>query len=428
MKNRVLFKGNIEIGKEIKNGYILSSMDLIEDYGFGDYSDNNFDGKIVDFGDMTIVQGDFNAHSHPEQSFYTDIVDKSWDLGTWCRNTIYKYSPLLTPHQVRLSCRRAFARMALAGVTTVMVSYYLHGNVGNQYDRQVIAAARDVGIRLIFGRMNYDVVNDDAYEAKKRSQRGYFETPEEAEVNFVELMKEESPTVVIAPAIHSMHASTERAIVKGLAIGDKFNRPVQFHLSEDSGDVEISLKEHGSRPVVYLNSLVQSGKINSLANLIVSDCCWVDEEELSILSNAGAKVVLNPRMNDRVKVGEPDLPAILEAGITPYLGTDGEASNDDLSITGERTFLKRKYRGKISSDVIDNMGREAFPFGDKETGPFAVGRLCDFKVLDDDGKVVHLFVGASQIVRDGTLMSLNLDKDIEEPLKKEVEGIKDREK
>ena len=33
--------------------------------------------------DAVISCGLFNAHSHPEQSIYTDIVDPSWDLGTW---------------------------------------------------------------------------------------------------------------------------------------------------------------------------------------------------------------------------------------------------------------------------------------------------------------------------------------------------------
>ena len=81
--------------------------------------------------DAVISAGLFNAHSHPEQSVYTDIVDPAWDLGTWCRNTIYKYSVAMNARRVRLACRRAFARMMMYGTTSVMVSYYLHGNRGN---------------------------------------------------------------------------------------------------------------------------------------------------------------------------------------------------------------------------------------------------------------------------------------------------------
>ena len=113
--------------------------------------------------DAAVIRaGLFNAHSHPEQSIYADIVDKEWDLGTWCRHTIYRHSAAMTPRRVRLACERAFARMMAFGTTSVMVSYYLHGNRGNELDREVLAAARSVGIRLIFGRMNYDIVNEDA--------------------------------------------------------------------------------------------------------------------------------------------------------------------------------------------------------------------------------------------------------------------------
>ena len=192
--------------------------------------------------DAVISCGLFNAHSHPEQSVYTDIVDPSWDLGTWCRNTIYKYSVSMTPRRVYLACARAFSRMALFGTTSVMVSYYLHGNKGNELDREVLRAARDVGLRLVFGRMNYDIINDNAYEGKKASQRSYYETIPEAEKNVRELMGEESATVMVCPSLHSFHASTAACIERGINLGWELKRPVQLHLSEDQGDVELSVK------------------------------------------------------------------------------------------------------------------------------------------------------------------------------------------
>ncbi len=419
MEDKRLFIGQLELGGRRDRGYILAHGDRIEDVGFGDVHD--VAGTFVEAfpESMTIRQGDFNAHSHPEQSIYTDLVDPSWDLGTWCRNTIYRYSPTISPRQVRLACRRAFSRMALYGVTTVMVSFYLHGKSGNLYDREVIAAARDIGIRLIFGRMTYDMISKDAYESKKKSQISYYETPDEGEMYFRELMREDGGEVMVAPSVHSMHASTPDAIARALCLGYEFKRPVQFHLSEDQGDVEISLREHGCRPVAFLKSLCSSGRIPGIDRLVVSDCCWVDVDERSIMAENGVSVVLNPRMNNRVGVGESDLPAILDRGIPVFLGTDGEASNDDLSVEGERDFLKKRYGSRISSPVIDGIGRQPFVFRDGEIGPLASGRFCDFRV-DLDGKTEHLFVGARPVVRGGKLVRLDMDKDIESPLAEEI--------
>lgn len=83
--------------------------------------------------------------------------------------------------RVYYGCVRAFSRMLSYGETSVMVSFYCHNRRGNELDRAVIKAAKDVGIRLFFGRMNYDIITEGAYKEKQDSQRSYFESPQEAE-------------------------------------------------------------------------------------------------------------------------------------------------------------------------------------------------------------------------------------------------------
>lgn len=367
----------------------------------------------------TLRAGKFNAHSHPEQSIYTDLVDKSWDLGTWCRNTIYRYSTVMTPRRVRLACRRAFARMLLNGTTAVMVSYYLHGRAGNDLDREVIAAARDVGIRLVFGRMNYDMVDRSAYEAKQLSQKFYFETPDEAEDHLRQLMDEEDDAVMICPALHSFHASTPQAMIRGINLGIELNRPVQLHLSEDRGDVELSRRQHGCRPVEYLDELRRSGRISSLSGVILSDCCWLDDHERRLIAENAMRVVLNPRMNDRVKTGFPDVAALLDAKIPLWCGTDGEASNDSLDVDDERTFLKKRLAGSVDPSAIDEIGRQSFDFGGSAMGPLEPGAWADFSVVKD-GKLDGLYVGGRQVTSRGALVRLDVQRDIEIPLKAEI--------
>ena len=158
----------------------------------------------VEYDDsLRLLPGDVNAHSHPEQSLYVDRVDPSWDLSTWCRNTIYRYSVELTPEHIYLGCCRAFAHMLLLGVTTAVVSFYCHNRRGNELDREVVRAARDTGIRLFFGRMHYDLVSTEAYPEKRASQESYFETIPEYETAFRELFMEvgSDPLVVVAPAL-----------------------------------------------------------------------------------------------------------------------------------------------------------------------------------------------------------------------------------
>lgn len=358
------------------------------------------DSKISLFSfprNYIIEAGDFNGHSHPEQSLYTNITDKSWDLSTWCRNTIYKYSTTLKPEDVYAGCERAFTNMLSLGVTSVMASYYCHGKKGNELDKEVIQAAVDTGIRLYFGRMNYNIINEDAYEDKKLSQESYYEDVSEAEENFINLYNASNyPTIDIAPAIHSIHASNKQAIINAINLGNKYNKYVQFHLSEDKADVELSQKLYGMRPVEFLKSLLDAGDVKRLDNLVLSDCVWIDDNERSLIKEYDMKVVLNPRMNARIKTGTADLSKLLKSGITPYLGTDGEASNDDLSVSGERTFLKNTEK-QISPEIIDMLGKQPFKFKNGYiSGDVKIGNFCDIKIMEEN-ILKNLFVGGKKI-------------------------------
>jgi len=425
MGDKVLVNGYIKNGAQIEPGYIISDREsgIIAEFYIGAKYEGQFIGEHFEYNEDYVIEvGDFNAHSHPEQSIYTDIVDKSWDLGTWCRNTIYKYSTELKSEHIYLGCCRAFSRMLALGVTSVMVSFYCHNNKGNEYDREVIRAAEDTGIRLYFGRMTYDIINEEAYEGKRNSQRCYFETPEEGEENFIQLYNEvKSTRVLVAPSVHSIHASTKEAIIRAINLGNKYDRYVQFHLSEDNGDVELSLKLYGLRPIEFLSSLVDSGQVENLERVILSDCVWIDEKEREIIRKHGMKVVLNPRMNDRVKAGQADLPKFISMDIIPYLGTDGEASNDDLSVTGEREYLKKKY-GKGFENIIDNLGKAPLKLGEGYVGALKVGSFCDIKVLKD-GSVADVFVGGHQVIKEGKLITMDTAKDIEKPLTEKIGQI-----
>lgn len=416
---RFLIEGRINDNGVVRKGFILGDemRGVILEVGYGDRSFEGFGGNRYSYGEEFVINvGDFNGHSHPEQSLYTDIVDKSWDLPTWCRNTIYKYSPLLKPEYVYYSCCRAFSRMLALGVTSVMASFYCHNNKGNEFDREVIRAARDTGIRLYFGRMNYDIINHDAYIEKVKSQKCFYETPGDAEESFDELLKEKyGEAIVVAPAIHSIHASTKEAIVRSINLGNKNDRYIQFHLSEDKGDVDMSLRLYNKRPIEFLVELLKNGDIETLENMMLSDCVWIDDNERKLIKEYDMKVVLNPRMNDRIKTGEADLYKLIEEGIYPYLGTDGEASNDDLSISGEREFLKLRF-DTLSKQMIDDLGKQTFKFGNENIGEIKINNYCDLKILKNN-IVSDVFVGGKRVVECGKLLTLDVDNYIEKNIK-----------
>ena len=360
------------------------------------------------------LPGDFNAHSHPEQSIYVEIADREWELAKWCRETIYKYSTSMTDERIYYACVRAFGRMLAFGETSVMVSFYCHNKSGNKLDKAVIRAARDVGIRLYFGRMNYDVITEGAYRGKHESQLSYYETPEEAEINFAGLLSEEGPGVVIAPALHSFHANTLDGIIKGINLGFEYGRKVQMHLSEDEGDVRLCLDNYGKRPVEVLKMLLDTGRIQNLDHVILSDCVWTDKHEKEIIKDLGMSVVINGRMNDRVKAGRAEVGKYLEMGIRLYVGTDGEASNDDLSVRNERDWLAGVHN--LSNTEMELLSCP-IEMGGVKVGAVEAGAMGDFQLLRN-GRLSELYVGGRRVMCGGVLSSQNLVDEAEEYISK----------
>jgi len=362
------------------------------------------------FGDGFVLSaGDFNAHSHPEQSIYVEIADKSWDLARWCRETIYKYSVEMTAEMIYHGCVRAFGRMLVYSETSVMVSFYCHNKRGNELDLAVIKAAQDVGIRLFFGRMNYDLVNQEAYPEKRASQLSYYESPEEAEKNFIGLLEYETDTVKAAPALHSFHANTLDAVIRGINLGAEYGRKVQYHLSEDEGDVKICLENYGMRPVEVLADLKETGRVSSLDHLLLSDCVWTSRREKELIKEHGMAVVFNGRMNERVKAGTAAVREYMELGVPVYVGTDGEASNDDLSIDNERKWQREKH--KLSKEE-EKMLQRPFEMAGVRVGELEAGFAADIKVCRD-GKPDALFVGGKPVMKDGVLLSKKIISDSE---------------
>src|SRR5262249_38399676 len=84
------------------------------------------------------------------------------DFWSW-RELMYQVAALLDPEQLYVASRQAFLEMALAGITTVGEFHYLHRDPSglpyadpNELAKQVIRAARDVGLRIALLRVAYE--------------------------------------------------------------------------------------------------------------------------------------------------------------------------------------------------------------------------------------------------------------------------------
>ncbi|HEU4510761.1 MAG TPA: amidohydrolase family protein, partial [Pyrinomonadaceae bacterium] len=113
-----------------------------------------------------LLPGLINAHSHAFQRVIRGRTERrspntSDSFWTW-REQMYAAANRLTPEGIYAASRMAFLEMALTGITAVGEFHYIHhAPDGTPYEdpnllaREVVRAARDVGIRIALLRVAY---------------------------------------------------------------------------------------------------------------------------------------------------------------------------------------------------------------------------------------------------------------------------------
>ena len=121
---------------------------------------------LHDLGPSVLLPGLVNAHSHAFQRLIRGATHRAGEgdpstFWSW-REAMYRAAQALDPDALGAATRACFAEMLRAGITCVGEFHYLHHRPdGRLYDdpaelsNQVIAAAADVGIRLVLLEVYY---------------------------------------------------------------------------------------------------------------------------------------------------------------------------------------------------------------------------------------------------------------------------------
>ena len=111
-------------------------------------------------------------------------------------------------------------------------------------------------------------------------------------------------------------------------LSERYDVPVHIHVAETAGEVDDCVREHGVRPVAYLDSL---GLVNERS--VFAHGVHLDDAELALIAARGATLVTCPVSNMKLAVGGAfRYPAAHAAGCAIGIGTDGAASNNSLDL------------------------------------------------------------------------------------------------
>jgi len=349
----------------IHGGIVSVDRDLIAHVGEYD------GGAVEDLGNVAILPGLVNAHTHLELS--------------WMRGQV-------------APCRSMPASMpAWAASLMALRAAAEHAEHADQTIVDAIREARAAGTCLVGDVTNsfatYDPLLDSELSAALFRELLGFSSPDpDAVVAGVSgQIADLTPIAWLRPSIvpHAPY-SVSPALLQSIARWSA-GKPLSIHLGESAQEVEFLRDGTGEwrallealgvwnpswtapacGPVEYLDRL---GMVDE--HLLAVHGVQFTDAELSRLAAAGATVVACPRSNRWTGAGVPPIDRFYASGVRVAVGTDSLASVDDLNLFAELAEVRRLAPGVPAARILESAtlaGAVALGF-DSELGSIAPGK------------------------------------------------------
>jgi cytosine/adenosine deaminase-related metal-dependent hydrolase len=218
----------------------------------------------------------------------------------------------------------------------------------------------------------------------------------------IDQMVEEGFVGWLSPAVspHSPYSLSEEFLQQVCSLAQSHGLPMMVHLAESREELEFLQDSKGPiaeqlypfvgwrgmmpppAGVTPLEALKRAGGLTPRTLLVHG--VQLDSKDLETIAKAGSSVVLCPRSNARLDVGQAPLKKMREAGVNLSLGTDSMASVDSLSIWDEIAFARSSF-GEAADptfllDAATRGGARALGI-DGDLGTFAPGCGVNFQVV-----------------------------------------------
>lgn len=325
-------------------------------------------GEIIEGKDKVVLPGFINTHTHAPMVYFRGLADdlplKEWLEGHIWPAENHWLSPEFISDAVELAC----LEMLKAGVTTYNDMYF--------FGDSAAVATKKIGMRAVLGA---GILDFPSASAKNTDE--YLKNAEIFSKNW---KGDELITPCIAP--HAIYTCSPDTFKKAKKLAEKFDLPLHIHLSETEWEVNEIISRYGKRPVAHLESI---GFLDE--RVLAAHCVWLDNEEIEILAKRNVGVSHCIESNLKLASGIAPVVKMLKAGIKVTFGTDGAASNNDLSILSEMSTAAKVHKvmekdptvlnSKTALLMATRWGAEVLGLGNK-IGSIEKDKLADIVIIN----------------------------------------------
>lgn len=373
--NSFVVKGNIiwsESSKELKsieNGYLVITDGLVE----GVFSSlpkefENYD--ILDMGDNLIVPGLVDLHVHaPQFAFRGTNMDL--ELMDWLNTYTFPEESRFSDIEYAKRVYSFFASAIKKSATTRIVAFASRHREGTL---ALMDMLESIGIRGYVGKVNMDrnapdsLREESASVSEKETKRWLMEVEER---NF------ECVKPILTPRF--VPSCSDELMEKLSLIRKEWRLPVQSHLSENMGEVELVKNlEPWSR--FYGDAYDKFGLFGGEDGCIMAHCVLSGEEEIDLMKKNNVFVAHCPESNENLKSGIAPIRKYMEKGINVGLGSDiaGGTTESIFDAAVEAIKVSKMYWRYVDKSFEPLSFSDAFYLATKGGGSF-FGKVGSFE-------------------------------------------------
>ena len=278
--------------------------------------------RIIDAAGNLLMPGLVNGHGHGAMTLFRGLAD-DLPLMTWLTEHIFPAEARLVDAEMVYWCSKlAAAEMILDGTTTVADAYF--------YEDAAAKAFCEAGLRTVAAQGIIDFPAPGVPDPKQNIA---------AAADFLATWQGKNPLLTPALFCHSPYTCSLDTLQRAKALAREAGSLFFTHLAETREEVAQLKEQHGCTPVALLHGL---GVLDE--NTVCVHCVWLEEGDIELLRESGAKVVTCPESAMKLGAGIAPLGELFAAGVEVGLGTDGCASNNDLDLFQEMASCARLHK------------------------------------------------------------------------------------
>jgi 5-methylthioadenosine/S-adenosylhomocysteine deaminase len=321
--------------------------------------------QVLDGRRKAILPAFYNTHNHAAMTSMRGYADDI-DLFPWLKNHIWPFEACITSEDVYHCTKLAIVEMIRGGTVFFNDMYW--------FSTSTVRAVEEMGLRAAVGRLFIESSPGVVLEGNIQ---------ENAALEAMASSASSRITLTYAPhAIYTVSGKTLCMISEQAKANNSF---IHIHASETEREVSNSHKEHGMSPIAWLDRCGMLGPKTILAH-----CVHLSVEDINLIRERGCIIAHNPISNLKLASGRFRFQEVIEdSGCKITLGTDGVASNNNLSMLDTMKFaaLSAKDQSRKATvapahvifDAATLKGAEAFNI---RAGAIAEGQLADALLVD----------------------------------------------